>query len=43
MIRPFIALLALLAAAPAHTHQVTATVYDEWYAGRPAYCLTNMP
>ena len=38
MMRPLLALLALLAAAPAHARQVTATVYDSWYAGRPAYC-----
>ena len=36
--RSLLALLALLAAAPAHARQVTATVYDSWYAGRPAYC-----
>ena len=36
--RPLLALLALFAAAPAHARQVTATVYDSWYAGRPAYC-----
>ena len=36
--RQLLALLALLAAAPAHARQVTATVYDSWYAGRPAYC-----
>ena len=38
VMRPLLALLALLAAAPAHARQVTATVYDEWHAGRPAYC-----
>ena len=38
MIRPFITLLALLAALPAHARQVTATVYHSYYAGRPAYC-----
>ena len=38
MMRSLLALLALLAAAPAHARQVTATVYDSWYAGRPAYC-----
>ena len=36
--RRLIVAMALLAAAPAHARQVTATVYDSWYAGRPAYC-----
>ena len=38
MTRLFLFLLASLAAAPVQARQVTATVYDEWYAGRPAYC-----
>ena len=32
-------LLGILAsAAPAHSRPVTATVYSDWYAGRPVYC-----
>ena len=38
MIRRLSIALALLLQGPAHGRPVTATVYDSWYAGRPAYC-----
>ena len=35
----FYLLLGILTfAAPAHSRPVTATVYDGWFDGRPAYC-----
>ena len=36
--RRLIVAMALLLQGPAHGRPVTATVYDSWYAGRPAYC-----
>jgi rare lipoprotein A len=35
--RRLLLLLAMLA-APAQARTVTATVYSDWYAGRPDYC-----
>ena len=36
--RRLIVAMALLLQGPAHGRPVTATVYDSWYTGRPAYC-----
>ena len=30
--------LILLSPSPGEAREVTATVYHEWYAGRPVYC-----
>ena len=35
--RRFLLMLAMLA-APAQARTVTASVYSDWYAGRPVYC-----
>jgi len=36
--RTLLAWLACCLSAPAYARQVTATVYDPWFHGRPTYC-----
>lgn len=38
MRRLLLVLLLCTPSAPVHARQVTASVYDAWYDGRPTYC-----